>query len=288
MGKFRVGLMMVGAVFVMNDMAAQPVNSSSAIAIPAYYRLSQPVTAQYIFPDCADPAEAALKEQCSLIAQRMDFLETKLKGLCSNAGESILRTVENVQGVYVKSPKNSTYGYFHEMDTAWEIFIAPALSPHYKYWEYDRSWQGYKIQNCRYEFEPQPLGRPKTHTVCKGLVEPESSYGITWQQLTSDSEQNQESIFGDELTINNLNTNEILATRRFYYYVIRDNQIASGSGRYIRTPGINNTFRTFIRACSNYSPKESVAYNDQRPRDSSEFFSRVLIPARKSKGPGSN
>lgn len=97
--------------------------------------------------------------------------------------------------------------------------------------------------------------------------------------MTSDTDQHQESIFGDELTVINLRTNETLATRRFYFYVIKDNAISLGAGRHIRTPGIHNNFRTFIRACPNYSPKEDEGFIDKRPRHSSEFVSRVLRPA---------
>ena len=264
----------VAALVIFEGMTSAKAASENKLTPPppAYYQRSQPVTAQLLFPDCIEPVDAALKEQCSLITSRIDFLEAKLKNLCSNAGEFILRTTDNVQGVYVHTPKNIRYGYFHENEEAWELFVIPMLEPHYNFWEVDKSWQGNKIAHCSY--------KPKLHnTTCNGLSEPESIYGITWRSLTSDTDQLQESIFGDELTVSNIRTNETLATRRFYFYVIKDNQISSGSGQQIRTPGIRNTFRTFIRACPNYSPKEDNGFVDKRPRHSIEFVSRVLRPA---------
>jgi len=252
-------------------MAASENKSKLTPPTPAYYQSSAPVTAQLIFQDCIAPTDASLKEQCLLIASRIDFLEAKLKSLCSNAGETILRTVDNVQGVYVHTPKNIGNGYFHEHEAAWELFVSPMLEPHYKFWEVDKSWQGNKIANCSY--------KPQLHdTTCKGLVEPESIYGITWKPLTSDIDQIQEWIFGDELTVSNLKTDETLAIRRFYFYVIKDNQIPLGSGRYLLTPRIRNTFGNFIRSCPNYSPKEDGGYVDRRPRHSIEFISRILRP----------
>lgn len=275
--KCGVVLLLVFVSIVNAEAAAKA--SSKFAPPPAYYQRLQPVTAQLLFPECIDPEDAVLKEQCSLIASRIDFLEGKLKNLCSNAGETILHTVDNVQGVYVHSPQNIGNGYFHEDEGTWELFVSPTFGPRYKFWEIDKSWQGNKIQNCRYELKLSNRGRSETVTACKGLAEPESTYGITWAQLTSADEQRQVPIFGDELTVLNLATNETLATRRFYFYVIRDNQISLGSGRNIPTPGIRNTFRTFIRACPSYSPKEDDGYRDMRPRHSSEFITRVLKPA---------
>lgn len=189
-----------------------------------------------------------------------------------------MHTADNVQGVYVHTPPNIGHGYFHEDEGVWELFVSPTFGPHYKFWEIDKSWQGNKIENCRYEIQLQGRRRGETITACKGLAEPESTYGITWLPLTSDTDQRQESIFGDELTVFNLKTKEILATRRFYFYVIEGNEIPLGLGKHIRTPGIRNFFRTFIRACPNYSPKEDNGYRDNRPRHSTEFVSRVLRP----------
>lgn len=272
-----VSLMLCAMVMPRESVAADS-NSIPFTPVPAYYHLAQPITERFLFPECITPKDDAAKNQCSQIALRLTSLEARLKELCVDAGESIFRTVNNVEGVYVQTPQSSGNGYFHELENAWELFVSPQLWPHYRYWEYAKPWQGNKVENCRYEYEKQERGRANSKTVCRNTVEPESTYGIVWQSLTSDAEQRQDSMFGEELTVLNLKTKEGLAKRRFYFYVIRDSQMSLGGGRYIQIPRIRNTSNTFVRACPNYSPAERGAYRDQRPRESSEFVSRVLRP----------
>ncbi|ADE11449.1 hypothetical protein Slit_1211 [Sideroxydans lithotrophicus ES-1] len=143
-----VSLMLCAMVMPRESVAADG-NAIPFTPAPAYYRLAQPITERSLFPECITPKDDAAKNQCSQIASRLTSLEARLKELCVDAGESIFRTVNNVEGVYVQTSQSSGNGYFHELENAWELFVSPQLWPHYRYWEYAKPWQGKRNKRYR-------------------------------------------------------------------------------------------------------------------------------------------
>ena len=220
--------------------------------------------------------EGRLKETCDLIEGHIKELETELEVLCKDAGERILRTVDNVEGIYIRPPKEYRDGprYYHEDDRYDFKYISPQMGRHYTFVEYDSLRKEGAIEQKQVEIP----GRLQTTTPVRELTKPEAFYGITWKSLT-DKDDQQRGLYGDELTILDLRTDEVLATRKLYFYIVKDGTLAAkgrAGRRAISIPGYNNLYR-FV-TCKNYPSGQDDSYKDGRSRDSYRFVSRVLRP----------
>jgi hypothetical protein len=219
--------------------------------------------------------EGQLKETCDLIEAHIKELEAELEVLCKDAGERILRTVDNVEGLYIRPPKEYRDGprYYHEDDRYDFKYISPQMGRHYTFVEYDSLRKEGVIEHKHAEIPGHFLAK----TPVREIAKPEAIYGITWKPLT-DKDDQRRGLYGDELTVLDLRTDEVLATRKFYFYIVQDGTLAAKGrlGRAISIPGHNNLYR-FVN-CKNYPPGHDGSYKDGRPRDSYRFVSRVLRP----------
>jgi hypothetical protein len=191
-------------------------------------------------------------------------MEAQLEVLCKDAGEKIQRSVDNVEGLYVHFPKEWMGGlrYYHEDDRFVHSFLNPQMGRHYTFVEMD---------------SPRKVGmidHSQVGTPMKQIAEPEARYEITWKSLT-DKQDLRHGLYGDELTILDFQTKEVLASRKFFFYVVQDGTI-DRAGQALRTPGLNTPYR--FATCKNYNPGYDDRYIDKRPRDSYRFVAKVLRP----------
>lgn len=197
-------------------------------------------------------------------------LETRLATLCRDAGETIVKTVDNVEGIYIQPQQDAQNdNYYHEREFDPSMYVMPTLGRHYRYVEI-----GFHHTNRGIEHRPPipPPGETHAKGAYTNLTEPQASYGFTWKALTTKQEQLQ-GLHGDELTVFHIKTQEVLATRRIFFYVIKSG-IVSATGSSIAVPqGVSK----FVM-CKNYSLPEEESFTDRRPRASYKFVSRVLRP----------
>jgi len=276
MKKFAwISCALLGLIFSTFQAKSSPDQSQP---IPTYYKLPSPPTVHSLYSAC-QLQKREMIERCDLIAAHIKKVEKRLNDLCRNAGENISHTVNNVEGVLINPPANTPFhffqDYFHENDRRiWNSYISPTLGRNYTFWEAYMPWRGNLIGNRR--LIPRGNGmQGDTKSSYKEIETPESRYGVTWKQLTTEAEQ-RDMLLGDETKIYQIKTGKTMAVRRIYFYVLGASSVAIGEGRYIQPPERRNF--DFVRTCSNYSPPDDDAYIDRRPRDSYEFVSRVLKP----------
>jgi hypothetical protein len=203
-------------------------------------------------------------------------LEGRLTSLCQNAGEKIYEVADNVEGIYIHVRDRNAgqaFGYYHEKDRLSSTYLSPTKGRNYRFWEMDAVGKSGGIHHHR--IEPYPLGKPGEQMIELKQVEvPAAVYGITWRPLT-DTEDQRQGLYGDELKIFDVKTERVLAVRTVFFYAITETTV-DASGEPLRAPGGNKPYR--FATCPNYNPGPDDAYPDLRPRDSYRFVSKVLRP----------
>ncbi len=220
---------------------------------------------------------SALMKTQTTIEEHIKALEARLAVLCKDAGETIYKSVENVEGIYIHVPEKNpdkVFGYYHEDDRHWMRYLSPTLGSHYRFWEMDSFRNDGVIEHHSSEVNPTGKLGEKMIESHKELTTPEAAYGITWKHLTNVQDQRQ-GLYGDELTVFNVKTKEVLAVRKIFFYVVKDTTL-DASGQMIRMPGSRNANR--FGTCTNYNPGQDDSYTDLRPRNSYKFVSKVLRP----------
>jgi hypothetical protein len=198
-----------------------------------------------------------------------------MEDLCKTAGEQIGRTVRDVEGIYMNLPDSYRDGrprYFHEEDYFFFRYIG---GDGYDFFEYDDGGKKGEIVHWYVErdLEKRKLLQKQPTKV---LNSPEAMYEVTWKALTDDATQRY-GLYGDELTIKDRRTSEILGSRRIYFYVLSGHITdRTGNGLFIPSKHTGDLYR--VVTCRNYHPGYSQHYIDKRPRDSSEFVKKVLRP----------
>lgn len=223
--------------------------------------------------------EDVLRETCKVIETHIVAMDARLQDLCRDAGEKIYRTVDDVDGVYIHIPDkdpNSVFRFYHEDDRLPHSYMAPILGRHYTFWEMDSFRIEGMVEHHTLNITVQGKGRAKWGQTHAQIPHPEAVYGIRWKYLTS-SEDQRKGLYGEKLTIFDVKTQETLATRKVFFYVVRDGIIdASGqTAIYMRVPMVS--LYRFV-SCPNYSPGKDDSYTDQRPHHSYGFVSKVLRP----------
>ena len=222
--------------------------------------------------------DTVLQQTCASIESHIQQMESRLELLCKDAGEKIYKSVNNVEGIYIYVPEkkpDKVFGYYHEDDRHWHNYMSPARGRHYTFYEMDSFRKDGVIDHRSYEVNPAAKLGEKIVESYKELAAPEASYGITWKHLTNEREQRQ-GLYGDELTVFDVKSKEVLATRKMYFYVVKD-LINDASGQAtIRTPGLREPYR--FATCKNYNPGQDDSYIDLRQRHSYKFVSKVLQP----------
>lgn len=183
--------------------------------------------------------------------QRGSASET-LEGYCTDAAEQIFKTVDDVEGILIRSAlPDAGPQHYHEEDDRVESFLSP---PEKNYWfvELGSSVPGAKIRHAVYGWN----GAIETR-----LDLPTARYALTWRAITDIPAMNA-GIYGDETVIYDLVSKEILARRVMYYYVER-------RGRHMDDA---------YHMCPQVNIGIDETYRDLRPRDSYDFVSRVLKP----------
>jgi hypothetical protein len=240
------------------------------------------VTAAKLVPECGaqdQSAEAKIRETCERLDRHIQWLEMRLEAACTDAGERIVRTVADVEGLYVKPPSrdpNKSFGRFHEDDRTYMSWMSPRRGRHYSLWEADSFRAPGMIEQRRHEIVPQGKARAKVNEPYQQVVRPSAKYGVTWRALGERADWTR-GFHGDETIVFEVATGEVLAVRRFYYYTLQPH-VVDEAGMALGSQHWRSRIPEFIKPCRNYRPREERGYIDLRPRDSHEFVSRVLKP----------
>jgi hypothetical protein len=168
---------------------------------------------------------------------------------CASSNEKILRTVNDVGGLYIHPPLETNGGHYHRGDyRAWSYVRRPERLYHFV--EIGEQGPGGGILRTD-DASPNPVN--------SRVDQPTARYALTWIGLQEIQESNQ-GIFGEQTLIYDRQTHEILASRTFYY-------------RIQGPPG----HRTSLQPCAGVALPETQS--DTGELDSYEFVSRVLRPA---------
>lgn len=219
------------------------------------------------------------RKACERLDRHFQWLETRLKSVCTEAGERILRTVADVEGVYVKAPPRDAdepFGRFHENEYLPHAWMSPRTGRHYSLLERDALRAPGKIDQRRYEIVPQGRGPAKVNEPYQQIERPSAKYSVSWRTLGERADRTR-GLYGDETTVFEVATGQVLAVRRFYYYAVQPH-VVDEEGRALWSPNWRSRIPEFVKPCGNYRPREDHGYIDLRPRDSYEFVSRVLKP----------
>ncbi|MCC6209997.1 MAG: hypothetical protein IT513_03025 [Burkholderiales bacterium] len=170
-----------------------------------------------------------------------------------DAGESIYRSVENINGVFYLAPAlGARHGHFHTDDGRAEKFLRRP----------DRRYDFLEVRMAadrlveRHELKDGKIASTRTDV-------PTARYAFTWTPLESMEEANA-GIYGEELEVFDRETREVLGRRVLYYRdPSRRGTAAYGAPMPVCPQGILATDPTYI---------------DGQPRDSYDFVSRVLKP----------
>lgn len=213
-------------------------------------------------------------KNCEVVERHIEYLEFRMEDLCKTAGEQIGRTVKDVEGIYMNYPdsyRNGRSPYFHEDDRYFFRYIG---GDGYDFFENDPGKNGTIIHwYVERDLEKRKLLQKQPNKV---LNSPEALYEVTWKALTDDATQRY-GLYGDELTIKDRRTSEILGSRRIYFYVISGNMTdRTGNALSIPSSPTGDPYR--LVTCWKYHAGYSQHYTDKRPRDSSEFVKKVLRP----------
>jgi hypothetical protein len=259
--------------------AATP--EATAKADLRFNKMSRAATGGDLIPDCADalPADAPARLDCERLDRQIQRLEARLAALCTTAGERILRTVADVDGILVKPPpRGSTDEAFHGSDHTAGAYMEPFSGRYYSLWEIDAPQPGaQKIQQYRQVLVPKANSRPLVNTTGSPVDRAAARYALTWRPILDPAERKQ-GLFGDETLVYDIATNEALGVRRIFYYALRSGIVDEG-GRPLQSPHWQQgRLPDFVQTCRNYQLRPDGRYNDLRPRDSYDFVSRILKP----------
>jgi hypothetical protein len=184
--------------------------------------------------------------------QRNVSASDALARYCPGAEESIYRTVDNVEGLFILPPPVAGASAFHSSDTDHLSFMRPPKRL-YKFMEIG-SWRpGSKVR--RYDYVPQ-------NPASSVRDQPEAQYALTWRPLLDWRDTNL-GVFGEETLVYDRTSNEILARRVLYYHVERSRTFA-GTDTY--------------HLCPKADVGVDEGYIDKRPHDSYQFVAKVLRP----------
>lgn len=172
---------------------------------------------------------------------------------CSEAGETIFRTVDNVEGVYYEAPTRlATAHRFHDADALASTYLFPSTR-RYRYYEI-KSLPASPV--TRHFLGPQGI-ESSQHDA------PSARYGFLWVPLESIEESNA-GLHGDETTVFDVHTREVLA-QRVVFYRERGNPVLGADKA--------------VQICPQIALAHDPGSIDGQPRDSYDFVSRVLKPA---------
>jgi hypothetical protein len=168
------------------------------------------------------------------------------------AGETIYRSVENVNGVFYLAPTlDPVHGHFHSEDGRPDSFLR-------------RPERRYNFLEARIAAD-QLVQRHELKdgkTISIRADAPTARYAFTWTPLESIEESNA-GIHGEELEVFDRETREVLGRRVLYYRDSQHRATAYGAPLPVCPQGILRT---------------DPAYIDGQPRDSYDFVARVLKP----------
>lgn len=238
-------------------------------------------TSADLVPDCGkDQRMAGTPESraaCDRLERHLKWLETRLKAVCVDSGERIVRTVNDVEGVYVKPPAGERFGRFHEEDRMASSWMSPTRFRHYTLWEMDAFDKPGVVWQKRYLIAP-PQGpqRSKINEPSTQLGKPSARYGVTWRTFGEPADLAR-GLQGDETVVYDVAGGEILGTRRFYAAFVGP-QSAGEGGVSLHHHEWGRRFQERVFYCPNYRPREDVGFIDGRPRDAYEFVARVARP----------
>jgi hypothetical protein len=153
-------------------------------------------------------------------------------------------------------------------------YVMPSLGRLYLFREVTSLRQEGLIDHYEYRYEKGPTDKPVIKSVTQQLTQPKARYGIRWEALTSPDEQ-RHGLHGDRVSVFDLNTKDVLATRTIYFYAVSSGT-ATASGRMINIP--HPAQASWFQTCRNYSLESDSQYRDGRPHNSYAFVSRVLRP----------
>lgn len=213
---------------------------------------------------------------CDRLERHLKWLETRLKALCMDSGERIARTVNDVEGVYVKPPAGERFGRFHEEDRLASSWMAPTRGRHYTLWEMDAYDKPGVVWQKRYLIVPQGKARAVINEPNTQLSKPSAKHGVTWRSFGEPADRAR-GLHSDETTVYDVVSGEVLGTRRFSYASIGPQSLDEG-GVPLQHHAWSSRIPERVLYCPNYRPREDVSFIDGRPRDAYEFVARVARP----------
>lgn len=186
--------------------------------------------------------ERFLVPNCAATHAHVVYLENRLRDLCTGAGETISKTADDTESVSIGPLDKERLGPLHER-----------------------------------EGEPFTYRDLKTGRRLNITKDGSSKYGIRIEPLLSKTD-NRQGLYGSRLTIFDTRTNEKLADRTLYYFIVTSHLTRSDGKRlYLPRPTPMGT-PYYVATCLNYPLQADTGYMDGIPRHSFEFVSRVLRP----------
>jgi hypothetical protein len=183
-----------------------------------------------------------LVPNCAATQAHVVHLETRLRELCVDAGETIFRTAVDVE----------------------TVFMDP----------FDRDRLGPLHAGERESFAYRELKTGRHLIISK---EASSKHGIRIEPLLTRTD-NLQGLYGSRLTVYDSEKKETLATRTLFYFVITSHLTRSdGKPLYLPRPTSMGT-PFYVATCINFQLAPDPRYTSAVPRNSFEFVSRVLRP----------
>lgn len=241
------------------------------------------VTAAKLFSACnrdkLQPGEQ-ISGLCGYWDEHLAYLQSKLDKACSAAGETISKTIDDVEGVafrYNGGSGRSSYLHKGMAGLAGE-FTSPGFQRHYRVFE--QVFVGRNGKPVRRTESRVNLARSRgdlVSTDTSSLDAPSLRYLVEAMPLTSPEEQ-RTGFFGDRTTITDRETGVILAERTVYFYVVKRGLYMQDGVR-LEDPDSRRrwTVPSVIKFCDQYQPP-LYGFETSHPRSSYEFVSRVLRP----------
>ncbi len=258
--------------------------------------IQRPIPADSMFPDCDSKNLKPGTERsgfCDLWDEHLTYLNGRLKKECTLAGEKIYKTVSNVEGFLLRglqkssdSPKRSyRSNVIHELPArSFRKFLVPRPARLYRQIEYFDNRQEVYLTNKITGIRKGAIGStwshtPKIDTETFYSPEPQSNFEVGYMNLTS-NEDHEQGFFGDLTWVKDRRTNETLAERTIYYFMVKDG-VRMVDGARLKTPrGWKSYYGRNIRffyPCESYVPRVTQL-EKHHPKNEYEFVSRVLIP----------
>lgn len=251
---------------------------SGAVSAPML-NVEERVSVLSLMPECRNPLvqPRESKEACERLDRHIKWLEARLNTVCADAGERILRTAKDVDGIYIRPPSRDVEGsarLFHEEDRSYLSWMSPRRSRHFTLVEMDSFRKSGRFDQWHQEIVSQRGSRARVNETYTDVERPSAKYGLTWRAL-GERDDRAHGIHGDETTVFEVATGHVLAVRRFYYYWINRHTVDTES-RILQSPHWKHPILEVIKPCANYRPAIDHGFIDRRPRDSHQFVARVL------------